>query len=202
MFNSTKSNIIFFFLLSFFSIFATGFISFIYIVNTKYNHQNIISGKSNFVVVATGGSNRLLKGLDLMKNNYGKRMLLTGIGKGITKENISKAISANEWQKKILDCCVDFDETAIDTKGNALKAKKWIQGFKTNSIFLVSANYHMPRLYLEMQAINPKIKIITVPVKANSSPIKFFWKPENLELILNEYFKLLATYFRLMLSLN
>ena len=197
MFNSTKSNILSFFLFSFISIFITGFITFIYIINTKYNYQSTISERSNYVVVATGGSNRLVKGLDLMRKNSGKRLLLTGIGKGITKENIAKAISANKWQKYILNCCVDFDETAIDTKGNALKARTWIQNFKTNSFFLVSANYHMPRLYLEISTINPNIEIITVPVKANSSPIKYFWKPKNFKLLLNEYFKLLATYFRL-----
>ena len=187
MTGSIPHNFIIFCLFSLISVFLTGFISFLYVINTKYNFKNSITERSDYVVVATGGSNRLLKGLDLMRANSGKRLLLTGIGKGVTKDNITKAILANPWQKQILNCCVDFDESAIDTKGNALKAKTWIENFNTNSIYLVSANYHMPRLFLEMANYNPNVKIITVSVRADSSPIQNLWKPKHLRLILNEY---------------
>jgi len=197
MFNTTKSNLILFFLISLFFIFITGLISFIFIINTNYSFNNLIKENSDYVVVATGGSNRLKKGLDLMRGNSSGRLLLTGIGKGITKENIENAIFAKQWQKEILNCCVDYDHFAEDTKGNAIETKIWTKKLNIKSIYLVSANYHMPRLMLEMEAVNPNLNIIPITVKADSSPIKNFWKVKNFRLILNEYFKFLITNFRL-----
>ena len=201
MFNTTKSNLILFFFISSFFIFVTSLISFNFIIQTNYSYKNLSKESSDYVVVATGGSNRLKKGLDLMRKNFNGRLLLTGIGKGITKENIENAIAAKQWQKDILNCCVDYDYFAEDTKGNALETKIWTKKLNINSIYLVSANYHMPRLLLEMKAENPNLKIIPITVEADSTPIKNFWKLKNFKLILNEYFKLLITYFRLSFEL-
>ena len=36
------------------------------------------------------------------------KMLITGVGEGITKSDIAKAISANKKQINFLNCCVDL----------------------------------------------------------------------------------------------
>ena len=123
-----------------------------------FSEKEIISTNTKHIIVATGGSNRILKGLLLTQIENGRKMLITGVGKGIQKEDIAKAILANEDQKKILNCCVDLGLSALNTQGNAYEAYQWLKNHKAQSSFLVTANYHMPRLILEFKKIAPEIK--------------------------------------------
>ena len=75
------------------------------------------------------------------------RMLITGVGKGISNQ-LTETFAKSARQKAIFACCVDLDATAIDTKGNAIAARNWAQAHQLSSLSLVTANYHMPRALL------------------------------------------------------
>ena len=178
-----------FLVISFFFIFSIGFISFLYLIQSEYPKDKEIKQQSNFVIVATGGSNRILKGLDLIKKDINRKMLLSGVGKGVTKKQIELAFSLNKTQKKLLDCCVEMDEKSIDTFSNAIQSKIWLDSLNADSVFVVTANYHMPRLLLELNRSLNNIMIIPVPVEPLSKPIKNIWKIDNFYLLCLEYLK-------------
>ena len=168
---------------------SSGFLSFIYMINSSYRTTENINYNSEHMIVATGGTNRLNHGLEIMKNKPYLKMLLTGVGKGVNKIDIAKVISAKKWQIDILDCCVYLDDSARNTKENAFQASKWLKNFQANSVYLVTANYHMPRLFLELKNQSPHMKIIPISVQADSKPLKNIWKPKNFSLLIIEFFK-------------
>ena len=178
------------FLLIVFSInLVVGFVSFVYLIKKDFSEKEIISNNTKHIIVATGGSNRILKGLLLTQIENDRKMLITGVGKGIQKEDISQAILANEDQKNILNCCVDLGLSALNTQGNAYESYQWLKNHKAQSSFLVTANYHMPRLILEFKRIAPEIKVNKVPVQPSNDPIQKIYLPKNLILLTKEYLK-------------
>ena len=169
-----------------------GLITFIILIKSNFNEEKILF-ETNSVVVATGGSNRILKGINLIEENIERKMLITGVGKGISKTDIAKAIDANKKQSNILNCCVDLDLTAINTQGNAMQASEWLRKNDSKNSFLVTANYHMPRLILEFKRVNPKINLNIIPVKPDLDPINKMYLPNNFILISKEYLKFVIT---------
>ena len=61
---------------------SSGFLSFIYMINSSYRTTENINYNSEHMIVATGGTNRLNHGLEIMKNKPNLKMLLTGVGEG------------------------------------------------------------------------------------------------------------------------
>ena len=166
-----------------------GFVSFIYLIKKNFSEEVIIASNTKYIIVATGGSNRILKGLQLTQIENDRKMLITGVGKGIQKDDIAKAILANEEQKKVLNCCVDLGLSALNTQGNAYESYRWLKHHNAQSSFLVTANYHMPRLVLEFERIAPEIKVNLVPVQPSNDPIQKIYLPTNLILVTKEYLK-------------
>ena len=172
---------------------VVGLIAFIILVKNNFSQEKILFQDTKSVVVATGGSNRILKGINLIEDNIERKMLITGVGKGISKIEIAKAINANQKQSNILNCCVDLDLTAINTQGNAMEASEWLKKNDSKNSFLVTANYHMPRLILELKRVNPKINLNIIPVKPDLDPIDKMYLPNNFILISKEYLKFVIT---------
>ena len=166
-----------------------GFVSFIYLIKKNFSEEVIIASNTKHIIVATGGSNRILKGLQLTQIENDRKMLITGVGKGINKDDIAKAILANEEQKQVLNCCVDLGLSALNTQGNAYESYRWLKHHNVQSSFLVTANYHMPRLVLEFERIAPEIKVNLIPVQPSNDPIQKIYLPTNLILVTKEYLK-------------
>ena len=111
------------------------------------------------LIVATGGQARISAGLNLMEKGLAKRMLLTGVGAGITKKILTESLPISNTQDAQLICCVDLDFTAADTAGNASASLKWMNANDFDSLRLVTANYHMARAKLEFERYMPDIDI-------------------------------------------
>ena len=125
------------------------------------------------------------------------KMLITGVGEGITKSDIAKAISANKKQINFLNCCVDLGNSALNTKGNAKEAYLWLTKNNTKNSFLVTANYHMPRLINEFKKVDPTLVLNIIPVKPKLDPVKDIFIPSNLIIVFKEYLKFLITKFHI-----
>ena len=170
-----------------------GLISFIILIKNNFTEEKFIYQKTSSIVVATGGSNRILRGIQLIEEDLNRKMLITGVGKGISKVDIASAINANKIQTEILKCCVDLDLSAINTYGNAKEAGLWLKKNNSTNSFLVTANYHMPRLILEFSRLRPKINLNIVPVKPDLDPITRIYLPNNFLLVSKEYLKFIIT---------
>ena len=177
----------------------TGSVSFIILIKTDFNKEKFIYQNTSSIVVATGGSNRILRGVQLIEEDLKRKMLITGVGKGISKIDIASAINANKVQTEILECCVDLDLSATNTQGNAYEAGIWLKKNNLTSSFLVTANYHMPRLILEFSSLNPKINLNIIPVKPDKDPINNIYLPSNFLLISKEFLKFILTKTKVML---
>ena len=145
------------------------------------------------LVVATGGQHRINEGLRLIEQGASSRMLITGVGKGISKASLTETFAKTNAQQSIFHCCVDLDATATDTRGNALAARNWVQTHQLTSISLVTANYHMPRALLYFQRIMPDVAITSLPVSPpDLQPTKWYANWPTAKLLMREYAKYLV----------
>ena len=121
------------------------------------------------LVVATGGQARIETGLQLMSLGMAQRMLITGVGKNEAGENIDKPtlkqnLTLTPRQQFYWTCCVDLDNKAQDTKGNARAAKVWADAHGFAQLSLVTAHYHMPRALWQFKKHMPDHTITPHPV--------------------------------------
>jgi uncharacterized SAM-binding protein YcdF (DUF218 family) len=122
-----------------------------------------IAGKvkrADGVVALTGGDVRITAANNLFESNIGKRLLISGVHQGITKEHIKRLVHGGSR----FDCCVDLGFEATNTRGNALETANWVREHDFHSIVVVTANYHMPRSLLEFTDVMPDVKLLPYPV--------------------------------------
>ena len=73
------------------------------------------------IVALTGGDARLDAADKLLEQDAAKRLLITGVNPGTTKEQL-KAIAHGGRR---FDCCADLGFIATSTHGNADEASRW-----------------------------------------------------------------------------
>jgi uncharacterized SAM-binding protein YcdF (DUF218 family) len=109
------------------------------------------------IVVLTGGSSRVSDAMELLANGYGRRLLISGVHPASGASDISRSLPDNQ---SLLNCCVDLDRSAVNTRSNAAETRRWAheRGFK--SLIVVTSNYHMPRAIVELSHAMPDITLI------------------------------------------
>jgi uncharacterized SAM-binding protein YcdF (DUF218 family) len=167
---------------------GSGFIAFTAAI--YYMSEPATTDMIDGAIVLTGGSNRVSKGLDLLADKKIKDLLVSGVHKDVEIKDIMTL-----WGKKdkVPPCCITLGREAGNTIGNAQEAKKWIEHSGLKEVYLITANYHMPRALLEFNHEIPDVKIIPFPVKPENFDIRenIFWRTDFIE-----YHKTLLTIFR------
>jgi uncharacterized SAM-binding protein YcdF (DUF218 family) len=156
------------------------------------------SANADGIVVLTGGSSRVADALELLANGFGKRLLISGVHPTNGAANISRTLPDSQ---RLLDCCVDLDRSAVNTRSNAVETKRWAheRGFK--SLIVVTSNYHMPRAIVEMSHEMPDIELIPFSVIGDKWRDEPWWTSgPTLRLLLSEYVKYLAAEVRVRLA--
>ncbi len=148
------------------------------------------------IVVLTGSSHRRIEqGLNLMADKRGRRVLITGVHKNVTMDNIFE-IPVIESAK--IECCVDLDYRATNTVGNAKEAALWARVHGYRSLILVTSTQHIPRTLIEMRRAMPHIRLIAYPVNPLGIRFDAWWKyPGTFTLLLGEYTRYLLALFDL-----
>lgn len=168
---------------------GTGFV--IFTAAIYYMNEPVTDEMVDGAIVLTGGTNRVEKGLDLLAEQKITNLLVSGVHKDVEIKDIMAL-----WGKKenVPPCCITLGREAGNTIGNAQEAKKWIDHGELKKVYLITANYHMPRALLEFNHEIPYVKIIPFPVKPENFDPKdrTFWRIDLLE-----YHKLLVTIFRI-----
>ncbi|HEY2050686.1 MAG TPA: YdcF family protein [Caulobacteraceae bacterium] len=114
------------------------------------------------IVALTGGSNvRLKTATDLLEGGEGRRLLVSGVNPMATRQDLWTVTGA---AKPLFDCCVDLGFKAADTVGNARETAEWARARRYRSLILVTADYHMPRAMVELEAAAPGVRITPYPV--------------------------------------
>jgi uncharacterized SAM-binding protein YcdF (DUF218 family) len=144
------------------------------------------------IVALTGaGSNeRIAAGMRLLEAGKGDRMLVSGVNREASREdirNVSRAVQL------LYDCCVDLGFEAADTFGNAQETAGWVRARRYDSLIIVTADYHMPRAMLELGSALPGIELQAYPVATPSLDAQRWWRTAGgARLMVIEYSKYLA----------
>jgi uncharacterized SAM-binding protein YcdF (DUF218 family) len=146
-------------------------------------------------VVALTGANsdqRISAALDLLEEGYGRRVLVSGVNRMATRNDIANATKA---VRRLYDCCVDLGFTAADTVGNARETAAWAKAMRYDRLIVVTADYHMPRAMLELRAVlrGTGVEAQTYAVPTPALKARGWWRsPRAARLMAVEYCKYLA----------
>jgi uncharacterized SAM-binding protein YcdF (DUF218 family) len=146
------------------------------------------------IVVLTGGQSRIEAALDLLQQNKGERLLISGVNAGTSKATLRNRFAQDG---KLFDCCIDIGYQAKNTVGNAAETISWLRAHDYRTIILVTNNYHMARSLLELQRLDPRLAIEPYPVvNSDLSNGKWMMQPEVVRVLLAEYMKYLGAVSR------
>lgn len=149
------------------------------------------------IVVATGGQARIEEGLRLLSEGRASRMLVTGVGKGISHTSLKRTLRLTTAQIRVLECCVDLDAAARDTIGNARSAALWADANALKSLRLVTANYHLPRAQNEFQRAFPETSLHVFAVLPPDLKLDTWYRHwPSAKLLVREYGKYLVSLIR------
>jgi len=152
---------------------------------------------SDGIVVITGGQQRLATGLHLLQAGLSQKMLVSGVGPGVSKAILATELGLDAAGRATLACCVELEFAAGDTRGNAVAAARWVRENQLSSILLVTANYHMPRAELVFRTYLPQLALNLWPVSPHEFDPKTWWRTASiLRLLGREYAKYLTEYAR------
>jgi len=144
------------------------------------------------IVALTGaGSNeRIQAALGLLEDGLGKRVLVSGVNREASREDVRAATRA---VRRLYDCCVDLGFEAATTVGNARETDGWVKAMRYHSLIIVTADYHMPRAMLELRAGLPDVALQAYPVATKTLDAHGWWRTgRGARLLAMEYMKYLA----------
>lgn len=153
------------------------------------------------IVVLTGGSERLLAGLQALEANPSARLFISGVPAPVEREDLWRALGVAPSAR--VAGRVELGHAAADTQGNAQETAAWIERTKLKTVRLVTAAYHMRRALLELRAQMPGVRLIPDPVYPPHVKQDRWWLfPGTALLLATEYNKYLAAWLRLTLGLD
>jgi uncharacterized SAM-binding protein YcdF (DUF218 family) len=146
------------------------------------------------IVALTGGNSigRISAAMDLLEQGMGKRLLISGVNRDVSREDIR---SISKAARRLYDCCVDLGFTAADTVGNARETADWARAMRYRDLIIVTADYHMPRAMLELRAVmrEPEFHLQAYPSATPSLKARHWWRSRrSARLMVVEYCKYLA----------
>jgi uncharacterized SAM-binding protein YcdF (DUF218 family) len=151
--------------------------------------------KADGIVVLTGtGGGRLEAGAQLLKQGLGEHLLISGVNKSISAQEIQSLL---ELTDEDFSCCVTLDYEAENTYQNGKETANWARALGYESILLVTSSYHMPRAKVEISTAMDGIRILPYPVPIEKKADAPWWGgKDKITGLLREYGKLLVTYAR------
>lgn len=150
------------------------------------------------IVVLTGGSERLVTGLDLLRQDKADVLFITGVHSTTTLEALLAESGAAPLPES-LRLRIVIGHVALDTIGNAIETAVWLNETGYRSVRLVTAAYHMPRSLLEFRMAAPEVEIIPHPVFPPVVKTAQWWyRLGTGSLFISEYTKFLVAHLRLL----
>jgi uncharacterized SAM-binding protein YcdF (DUF218 family) len=172
---------------------AGSFLWFVWLIPSE---EIVLDAKADGIVVLTGGSSRISDAVELLASKRGRRLLISGVNPATRQQEIARLMPE---YKKIFECCVDLDRSALNTVGNAVETRRWAkdQGFK--SLIVVTSNYHIPRAMAELSHQLPEASLIAFPVVTHR--LTDMWSNEaTARLLFFEYLKYMVAQVRMRLD--
>lgn len=143
-------------------------------------------GKTDGVIVVTGGSGRIDRGIDVLRKGWARQMLVAGVDREVRPREFQAEYKVPPL---LMDCCITLGFESVDTRSNAREAARWVSDNRISSVRLVTTDWHMRRAAFEFGRMMPDNVTMTKDAVAS--------RPSFQTLFL-EYHKLIA---RLLYSL-
>ena len=167
--------------------------SFLWFIWLIPNEEIALDARADGIVVLTGGSSRISDAVELLASKRGRRLLISGVHPATRQQEIARLMPEH---KKIFDCCVDLDRSALNTVGNAIETRRWAKGQGFNSLIVVTSNYHIPRAMAELSHQLPDVSLIAFPVVTHN--VERMWPNEaTARLLFFEYLKYMVAQARM-----
>lgn len=148
------------------------------------------------IVVLTGGSKRVAAGVDLLKAQKAKRLLISGVDEKVGTKSLERVVS--KWPKE-MQSFIDLGHAARDTRENSLEAKEWVDKNHFKSLRLVTSSYHMVRSHAEFRHAMPEIEIVDHPVFLHEVRSGGWWYSALTDsAVLGEYHKFVFATIRIL----
>lgn len=103
-------------------------------------------GRTDGIVVITGGSGRIEHGVEVLADGKGKRLLVAGADPAVTKADLVRRLGG---RRKLVQCCVDLGSESVDTRSNAEETRRWLERRRYRSLRLITSDWHMRRARYE-----------------------------------------------------
>lgn len=171
---------------AFLAVYVAGFALFVATLPARPH----VAPNADAIVTLTGGDARLKAAVALFEHGTGKRLLITGVNKTLTKDELKRV--ANGGRR--FQCCADLGYAAEDTYGNAEEAAEWTALHRYKNLIVVTAGYHMPRTLRLFHSVMPGVRLMAYPVEPEGVNMAAWWRPGTLHLLHNEYLKYLASF--------
>ncbi len=148
------------------------------------------TGRTDAIVVLTGGAGRLDEGLRLLSADRAKKLFVSGVYRGV---DVAALLRLARQKPGSLECCIMLGYAADNTVGNAHETAAWMRAEGYSSLRLVTASYHMPRSLLEFRRVMPGVGLVAHPVFPPRFKHSQWWLwPGTAGLIAREYNKYLV----------
>lgn len=126
------------------------------------------TGKTDAIVVMTGGPGRVDRGVALLRKGKAKRLLISGVDRSVRPHELALTVDA---PAALFNCCVDLGREAVDTRSNADETARWVKKRGYRSLRLVTSAWHMPRARLELAArLDDDVEIVSDAVPGERPP--------------------------------
>jgi uncharacterized SAM-binding protein YcdF (DUF218 family) len=156
--------------------------------------ENIQLKKADAIVVPTGAAHRISHAVSLLDHKQlGDKLLITG---GDKKVNHNQYLGLNfPGLNNKTRRAITWENSAQNTRDNAVAIRNWAQEYNINSIIVVTSNYHKFRLFAEIKHQTPNIDIqISLVNFPGCKMEEVFYSYNCLKTLFLEYNKLLAFY--------
>lgn len=125
------------------------------------------------IVALTGASTmRIEAATRLLELGRGQRLLISGVNEEVRPQELR---DVTKGAGRAFDCCVDMGFDAKDTQGNARETASWARHHGFESLIVVTADYHIPRSLLELQAVMPEVTLHPYPVATGTVNAQRWW---------------------------
>ena len=115
------------------------------------------------IVALTGGGGRIERGVELLEQGEGKRLLVAGADPAVTKADLVERLGG---KGRLVRCCVDLGSESVDTRSNAEEARRWLARHRYTSLLLVTSDWHMRRARYEFgRALGDGYRIVPDAVR-------------------------------------
>ncbi len=176
----------------------------LFIARIHYTHAPEHPEKTDALIILTGGYNRIDKGLDLFAQGLADRLLISGVHKNVTLDNLLEQWGGTLPKKdpqapKAPKEEVTLGYLAANTMGNAYESTQWIRKYSAQTVRIVTAHYHLPRTRLLFERAMPETAFFWYPVypaRENKDALRYT------HLLWSEYNKFLWTWLDVHLPLS